>query len=193
MAEEIKQINFEEEILMQVRKIMRAIELHSAKLASRFKLTTPQLIVLKRLAKFGYMKPGKLAREINLSHTTVTGILKRLEVKNLVSRQKDTSDGRSYYLSITDAGKAMLDSMPPMLQESFVSRLSALEDWEKTLILSSLQHITSMMSAEKIDAAPVLLTGPVSATADDYASAEAIESHTESHIETATEEGHEHH
>jgi DNA-binding MarR family transcriptional regulator len=159
-------IIFEEEILMQMRKIMRAIELHSAFLASRFKLTTPQLIILKVLAKKGAMKPGLLAREVNLSHATVTGIVKRLENKNLISRQKDAVDRRSYLLSITEGGKSMLDSMPPMLQESFINKLSALKDWEKTLILSSLQRVTCMMSAEEIEAAPVLATGPVEATVE---------------------------
>jgi DNA-binding MarR family transcriptional regulator len=147
---------------------MRAIELHSASLTSRFRLTTPQLIVLKVLAKKGAMKPGQLAMAINLSQATVTGIVKRLEAKNLVSRQKDKNDGRSYLLSISDAGNSMLDSMPPMLQESFVSNLIGIEDWEKMLILSSLQRITAMMSAEDIDAEPLLLSDPVEARAESY-------------------------
>lgn len=167
MAEEAY---FEEEILMQIRKIMRAIELHSASLASRYKLTTPQLILLKALLKKGATKPARLAEEVNLSHATVTGIIQRLESKNLISRDADANDRRSYRLNITEAGKAMLDSMPPLLQESFIEKLATLENWEKTQMLSSLQRITSLMSAEKISAAPVLITGPVEASADEVVS-----------------------
>lgn len=165
-------INYEEEILMQVRKIMRAIEIHSSKLATLYGLTTPQLILMKSLSKKGAMKPGIVAREISLSHATVTGIVKRLEAKGLIVRQKDSLDGRSFQISLTDKGNELMKSMPPMMQDDFVRKLVALEDWEKTLILSSLQRVTAMMSAEDIDAAPVLVAGSVGATADEYSRAE---------------------
>jgi len=160
-------MNYEEEVLMQVRKILRAVELHSSKLATRFNLTTPQLIVLKALAKHYAMKPSVLAKEVSLSSATVTGILQRLESKRLVLRRKDQEDGRSVLISISPEGKEMLGSMPPMLQENFVSRFAKLQDWEKTLILSSLQRVTSMMSAEDIEAAPVLISGPVGTSAEE--------------------------
>lgn len=174
---------------MQVRKVMRAIEIHSSRLGTLYGLTTPQLILLKNLSKNGPMKPGKLAREVSLSHATVTGIVKRLETKGLVVRQKDSLDGRSFQVSITDKGNGLLKSMPPMLQDDFVRKLIALEDWEKTLILSSLQRVTAMMSAEDIDAAPVLLTGSVGVTDDDYSGAEELYGQTG--MKTVTEEEYE--
>jgi DNA-binding MarR family transcriptional regulator len=157
---------FEEEVLMQIRKIMRAVELHSSSLASRYKLTTPQLIILKTLSKKGALKPGILASVVNLSHATVTGIIKRLEKKGFVNKGPDSLDRRSYLINITEQGKSVLDSMPPLLQENFISKLSALQDWEKTMVLVTLQRITSLMSAEDIEAAPVLVAGPVEASAD---------------------------
>jgi hypothetical protein len=50
-----------------------------------------------------------------------------------------------------------------LLQEKFVLRFAELEDWEQTLMLSSLQRIVSMMEAEEIEAAPVLTSGPMNA------------------------------
>ena len=157
---------FEEEILMQIRKIMRAVELHSSSLASRFKLTTPQLIILKTLSKKGSLPPGILAKEVNLSHATVTGIIKRLESKEFVSKEPDATDRRSRNISITQKGMEMLASMPPLLQENFINKLSSLQEWEKTMLLSTLQRITSLMSAEDIEAAPVLVAGPVEASVE---------------------------
>jgi DNA-binding MarR family transcriptional regulator len=181
-------INYEEEILMQVRKIMRAIEIHSSKLAILYGLTTPQLILMKKLSKKGSMKPGIVAREISLSHATVTGIVKRLEAKGLIVRQKDLVDGRSFQVSLTDKGNELLKSMPPMLQDDFVKKLGSLEDWEKTLILSSLQRVTTMMHAEEIEAAPVLLTGSVGASVEEYSKAKELNG--DSAVETVTEEEH---
>jgi hypothetical protein len=45
-------------------------------------------------------------------------------------------------------------------------KLSKLADWEKTMILSSLHRITSILDVESIEAAPVLTTGPIEAPAE---------------------------
>lgn len=156
-------ISYEESILLSVRKIMRAIDMHSSFLARQYGLTSPQLICLKRLSEEREMTPGGLAKEVHLSHATVTGIIARLERKGLVQRTRSTEDGRSYLIRLTDSGVSMIQSSPSMLQEQFLHELSKLADWEKTMILSSLQRITSILDVESIEAAPVLTTGPVEA------------------------------
>jgi DNA-binding MarR family transcriptional regulator len=156
-------ISYEESILLSVRKIMRAIDMHSSFLARQYGLTSPQLICLKRLSEEREMTPGGLAKEVHLSHATVTGIIGRLERKGLVQRSRSSEDGRSYLIRLTDSGVSMIRSSPSMLQEQFLHELSKLADWEKTMILSSLQRITSILDVESIEAAPVLTTGPVEA------------------------------
>ena len=156
-------INYEESILLSVRRIMRAIDMHSSYLARQYGLTSPQLICLKKLSKEKEMTPGRLAKEVHLSHATVTGIINRIEKKGLVQRTRSTQDGRSYLIRLTDSGLSMIKSSPSMLQEHFMNELSKLAEWEKTMILSSLQRITSILNVESIDAAPVMTTGPVEA------------------------------
>lgn len=158
-----EKISYEENILLNVRKIMRAIDMYSSQLARQYGLTSPQLICLKKLDKKGGLTPGGLAKEVHLSHATVTGIINRLEKKGLVRRVRSEKDGRSFQINITGEGLSMIKSSPSMLQEQFMSKLSKLESWEKTMILSSLQRITSILDVESIDAAPVLTTGPVEA------------------------------
>lgn len=158
--------SYEESILLSVRKIMRAIDMHSSFLARQYGLTSPQLICMKRLSEEKEMTPGGLAKEVHLSHATVTGIISRLEKKGLVQRTRSTEDGRSYLIRLTGSGVSMIDASPSMLQEQFMYELSKLADWEKTMILSSLQRITSILDVESIEAAPVLTTGPVEAAAE---------------------------
>lgn len=159
-------INYEEKILLSVRRIMRAIDMHSSYLARQYGLTSPQLICLKRLSEEKEMTPGGLAKEVHLSHATVTGIINRLVKKGLVQRTRSTEDGRSYLIRLTGSGLSMIQSSPSMLQDQFMHELSKLADWEKTMILSSLQRITSILDVESIEAAPVLTTGPVEAPAE---------------------------
>jgi len=57
--------------------------------------------------------------------------------------------------------RALLAQAPTPLQESFIQRFQALENWEQGLLLSSLQRISAMMNADGIDAAPVLSVRPL--------------------------------
>ena len=158
--------NYEESILLSVRRIMRAIDMHSSFLARQYGLTSPQLICLKNLSGEKDMTPGGLAKEVHLSHATVTGIINRLEKKGLLHRTRSTADGRSYLIRLTNSGFSMIQSAPSMLQDQFIHELSKLAAWEKTMILSSLQRITAILNVESIDAAPMLTTGPVEAPAE---------------------------
>ena len=155
--------NYEESILLSVRSIMGAIDMQSSYLARQYGLTSPQLICLKKLSGEKELTPGGLAKEVHLSHATVTGIINRREKKGLVQRTRSPEDGRSYLIRLTDSGFSMIKSSPSMLQDQFMHELSKLADWEKTMILSSLQRITSILNVESIDAAPVMTTGPVEA------------------------------
>jgi hypothetical protein len=79
-------------------------------------------------------------------------------------------------VEVTDAGLALMQQSPPLLQERFATRLKSLEEWEQTQLLASLQRIATMMDAEDIDAAPVLSSGSVRATP------EAVEEVLEPHL-----------
>ncbi len=67
-------------------------------------------------------------------------------------------------ISITENGRQLLNDAPSPLQEKFVKSFHGLEDWEQLMILSSIERIVSLMSAEEIDASPILLAGPIDAS-----------------------------
>jgi hypothetical protein len=65
---------------------------------------------------------------------------------------------------VTPAGHKILEKTPSLLQDRFRSELAKLEEWEQTLTLATLQRIATMMEAEELEAAPVLVTGTVEAS-----------------------------
>ena len=67
------------DVLVSLRRIIRAIDLHSRSLIQRFGLTGPQLIILEVLVDRGECSMTELSEAISLSMATVTGILSRLE------------------------------------------------------------------------------------------------------------------
>ncbi len=155
-----------EQVMVALRRIIRAIDLHSRFLVNRYGLTGPQLAVLKQIPRDGAVSVGKIARGILLTQATVTGILDRLERRNFVRRQRSEVDKRQVLVSLTDAGREVMLAPPSLLHESFAETFGQLQDWEQTLILASLQRLVRMLEAENIEATPMLTTGPVTAAAE---------------------------
>ena len=150
-----------DEILVSLRRIMRAADLHSQKLMKESGLTAPQLLVMQAIEKEGSPSTSTLARSIAVSQATMTRIIDRLERGGLVRREKASADKRVVNISLTDAGRTKLESAPEPLQEEFLREFRKLEDWERQMLKSSLLRIAKMMDAEDIDAAPILQTGAI--------------------------------
>ncbi len=146
------------DVLITLRRIIRAIDMRSRRLMQHSGFTGPQLLVLQALGQYQEMSAGELAREVNLSQGTITSILDRLEKRNLIQRIRSHTDRRKVYVTLTEEGKAQLASAPTLLQERFIQRFEELKDWEQHQILASLQRLAEMMDAQDIDAAPVLDT-----------------------------------
>ena len=156
-----------EEVLVALRRIIRAIDLYSKELVRNYSLTGPQLLLLREIVYLRDTTVGGLAKRANLSSATVTGILDRLEKRGLVERTRSDHDRRKVVVRATAEGIDLYQKAPSMLQERFVSEFAKLHDWEQTLILSSLQHIATMMEAKDIEASPFLVSGPISSSPEE--------------------------
>jgi DNA-binding MarR family transcriptional regulator len=143
-------------LLVALRQINRAIDLQSKKLEKETGQTTPQLLLLKELAKDGRAKPSMIAKSVHLSHATVTSIVDRLAKSGMVTREKSEDDGRSVEIVLTEQGRDCVQNAPELLQEDFLLALSKLEPWEQNLLISSVQRIAMMMDANRFESAPIL-------------------------------------
>lgn len=148
-----------DEVIRTIRRIIRAIDLQSKRLVKNYGLTGPQLLIIKKLQSWGGMTVSELAREINVSQSTVTSILDRLERYGYVLRSRSETDRRRVIVNISERGKAVLAENPSLLHDSFLSRFEKLSDWEQTALLSSLQRVASMMDAPELEEPPVLISG----------------------------------
>lgn len=148
-----------QQVLVALRRLIRATDLHSKQLVRTAGLTASQVLLLQAIDDKESATSSELARMISLSQATVTTILDRLEERGLVSRQRSTRDKRKVYIFLTDQGKKVLAAAPAPLQEHFIRQFRQLQEWEQTAILSSLQRVAQMMDASDIDASPVLDIG----------------------------------
>ncbi len=148
-----------QDVLIALRRLIRAADIHSKRLVKTAGLTAPQLLLMQGIRDSGDATIGELAKQINLSQATVTTIIDRMENRELVYRKRSQVDKRKVYVYLTPKGDELLDNAPTPLQQTFVTQYLQLEPWEQNMILSSLQRVAKMMDAEGIDASPVLDIG----------------------------------
>jgi len=148
-------------ILMSLRRITRAIDVHSRKLMQEYHLTGPQLVLLREIMRQAEIPIGDLAKRANLSNATITGIVDRLEARGLVRRVRGAKDRRQVFIQGTPVAQDLLQHAPPPLQERFVQALEELHQWEQAQILASLDRVACMMDAEAFNASPFLSNQPL--------------------------------
>jgi DNA-binding MarR family transcriptional regulator len=143
------------ELLISLRRITRAMDLHSKQLEKKYGLTGPQLIILQVISSEGEIAIGNLAKKVSLSQATVTNIVERLEQKGILRRAKLGADKRLVFVGATDKAHKLLLSKPSLFQEEFITRFEQLEEWEQTLLVSSLQRLALMLDEGKLVPDPV--------------------------------------
>ena len=145
-----------EELMVALRQIIRAIDLHSRNLNKIAGLTGPQLVLMQAIRELDEVTIRELASYTNMSQATATTILDRLEKRALIRRVRSATDKRKVHPHLTEVGIEALNKAPKPLQESFIAQFQALEPWEQSLLTSSVQRISSMMNATQLDVAPIL-------------------------------------
>ena len=148
-----------DDVLVALRRIIRTTDLHAKELARRTGLTASQVLVLQTVRAAPGATIGAIAAEMNLSQATATTLVDRLEGRGLAERRRNAADRRKVDVSLTAAGRRVLDAAPAMLRDRLQEAFEALAPWQQTHILSALQHLAHLMDADRIDASPVLDVG----------------------------------
>ena len=148
-----------DESLIALRRILRATELYGRELAQKAGLTAVQIRVLQIVNETGQSTPKAISQRMGVSQATMTALIDRLSAKGMVERQRSETDRRQTNLLITEKGRAAVQSDPDPLQQRFVKRFEALEDWEQALTVAVLERVASMLGTADIDASPVLDAG----------------------------------
>jgi DNA-binding MarR family transcriptional regulator len=117
------------------------------------------------LAKSKVKVTSALALHVVVSQATVTRIIDRLDRAGLVRQQKASSDKRVANVSLTYAGRDKLDDAPELLQTEFLRKFRKREDWEQQMLRSTLMRIATMMDADDLAAALILLPGEIDSEA----------------------------
>lgn len=97
--------------VLEFLRLMWAVdhELHrvSKRMIGRLGLTAPQRLAVRFVGREPGLTPGRLAELLHLDPGTVTGIVKRLESADLVTRVRSGDDTRRMHLTLTAKGQTL--------------------------------------------------------------------------------------
>jgi len=146
------------DILIQIRKIVRSINLESKKIQKEYGVSIPQVLCLNYLHEASNFQAtqGEVKRFLNLNSSTVSGIIHRLEKKGLVARLPKSGDKRVVNIALTSAGDELISSMPSVLHEQLSSKLETLQEPELAQIEESLHKLVSLLDIQAVEASPVI-------------------------------------
>ena len=99
-------------ILQSLRRIIRAVDLHSKRLEQNLKLTGPQLVCLLEIEAREPITAAQLAKLVYLSPSTLVGILDRLENKALIVRNRSARDRRQVKVTLSEQGREFCSKAP---------------------------------------------------------------------------------
>jgi DNA-binding MarR family transcriptional regulator len=139
------------DVLVLLRRIMRAADLHSRRLVKATGLTVPQLLVLRAIQDLGEVTAGRVSAQVSLSQATVSTILDRLEGRGLIERYRSAVDRRVVHTRLTAAGEQALAKAPPAMQERFIARFEALPPPQRIAIIAALRGVAEMMETGEDD------------------------------------------
>jgi DNA-binding MarR family transcriptional regulator len=127
--------------------IRRAHQLQAAifeECAGRYRLTPVQHVIMTALYRHPGVDQATLASLVALDKVTVGAVVVRLERRNLVARSDSPEDRRSWALSLTPAGVALLKRMQPAIRQSQTRLLAPLTAPERAQFVALMQRIVGM-------------------------------------------------
>lgn len=92
-------------IFLSFRKVQKMFYKIFTRIAEGHDLTPVQLMVMKHLHEHSGLSLSLLAKKMNITSSTMSGIVDRMVKSNLVTRKRLESDRRSITLSLTAYGE----------------------------------------------------------------------------------------
>jgi len=111
-----------------------------AKLAA-YNVTPVQYGILASLWKEDGQAPGQIAANLNLDSSTITGILDRMESKDLLKRMPDPSDRRALKVVLTEEGRALQEPIDKAIEEANREILEGFTERDRKLLGNMLEKL----------------------------------------------------
>jgi len=134
-----------EEMLTAMKRIMSLIKQNFERDFKKMQVTQSQILAMRLLNQYGDMKVSDISRELDLSNSTVSGIIDRLVEKKIVKRKRSEKDRRIVMITLAEEyrqpvkkhlnafAQKMRRALSTTTEEDLDSIMQGLEKLEKIL------------------------------------------------------------
>jgi DNA-binding MarR family transcriptional regulator len=105
-------------------------------------VTVPQHRVLVLLAANGPQGIGTLAQQLGVAPSNATRVVDRLQRLDLVQRSRSDSDGRAVHVTITTAGRRLVDAVNAHRRDEVAAVLRELSPQQVETVVAALTAFT---------------------------------------------------
>ena len=149
---------YTDDILVNLRKIIRGINLESKRIYKEVGLSIPQLLTLSYLrGSDGFQSTQKeIKKHLSLNSSTVTGILSRLEKKGMIAKLPQSGDKRVKRVVLTSLGADTITNAPVPLQHQLEVKLSGANSEETSQLNIALEYLVQLMGVSDVEASHIL-------------------------------------
>ena len=134
---------------LDLREISQALRRPLDAEYARGQLTAPQRIVMQVLFHSEGMSLKELCERVALSHSTVSGIVDRLQAKGLVARSTDDTDRRLTRIAVTPVVRQFMQEQAPRLTaQPLIEALSRLSEQDRRAIGRGLRLLRGALDPE---------------------------------------------
>ncbi len=135
--------------LVALRRVLGVAERDARRLAKLTGLTPTQRLVLQIVRDAGEITPKMIADKAGVAPASATALIEKLSQLGLIDRRRSVSDRRKYWVSLTEAGGAALDSAPDPLLHRFAAEFDRIPDWEQAMILAALERVAGLVASDE--------------------------------------------
>jgi len=136
-------------LFRSMRRIARAVELHSRRLDDEFGLTFSQHIVLRSISDLGEVTSRTIGNAAGLSPAAMVAVLDRLEEKGLIERYRSTRDRRIVHTRLTANGRAVLEHGAAPFGSGFEAAFMALDKQIRAQMITAAEKIADIAAQEE--------------------------------------------
>ncbi|MFG1522072.1 MarR family winged helix-turn-helix transcriptional regulator [Halobacteriovorax sp. RZ-3] len=141
----------QESIIGRMIRTTRILDKMVSEEVSNFKLTKPQfdVLVILHLTDQEFVTTTELADELLVSKANITGIVKRLEMANLIKKAVDENDTRSKKITLTEDGLDLINKVLPRYFSMGQELVSKFTPEEKSKLLCQLGMIEEFYQSKR--------------------------------------------
>ena len=138
------------DIIYAIRRLMQAGEHYTKELNKIYNVSAAQINCLIALHENGPLSPSQIAKHVMVNSSTVTGIIDRLEKKDLVKRLRISQDRRVITVELTKSGAILAENAPPPIQQKIIDGLNTLSSSEIDAIALTLKRLIDMLDVQDL-------------------------------------------